>query len=31
MVIEGDLRSVFYIENGTVISFKIGSHAVYRQ
>jgi hypothetical protein len=31
LVIEGDLRAVFYIEGGTVISFNIGSHAVYRQ
>ena len=31
LVIEGDLRAVFYIEGGSVISFNIGSHAVYRQ
>jgi len=31
LVIEGDLRAVFYIEGGAVISFNIGSHAVYRQ
>ena len=31
VVIEGDLRVVFYIEGDAVISFNIGSHAVYRQ
>jgi hypothetical protein len=31
LVIEGDLRAVFYIEGGAVISFNIGSHVVYRQ
>ncbi len=28
--IEGDLRAVFYTEGETVISFNIGSHAIYR-
>jgi len=31
VVIEGDLRAVFYIEGNTVVTFGIGSHAVYRQ
>ena len=31
VVIEGDLRTVFYIEGDAVISFNIGSHSVYRQ
>ena len=30
VVIEGDLRAVFYVDGGTVITFNIGSHAVYR-
>lgn len=30
VVIEGDLRAVFYTEGGTVITFNIGSHSVYR-
>ena len=29
VVIEGDLRVVFYIEADTIVSFNIGSHAIY--
>jgi hypothetical protein len=29
VVVEGDLRVVFYIESGTVVSFNIGTHAIY--
>lgn len=28
--VEGDLRVVFYIERDSVVSFNIGSHAIYR-
>ncbi|MBE2204321.1 MAG: hypothetical protein IAE94_08295 [Chthoniobacterales bacterium] len=30
VVIEGDLRAVFFIEGGTVTTFNIGNHSVYR-
>jgi hypothetical protein len=30
VVIEGDLRSVFYLEGNTVFTVDIGSHDVYR-
>lgn len=30
VVIEGDLRVVFYIESGTVWTVDIGTHAIYR-
>ena len=29
--IEGDLRAVFYVENDVVVSFNIGTHAIYEQ
>ena len=29
VVIEGDLRVVFYIEADTIVSFNIGTHAIY--
>ena len=29
VVIEGDLRVVFYIEADTLVSFNIGTHAIY--
>ena len=29
-VIEGDLRSVFYIDGDTVVSFNIGTHQIYK-
>jgi hypothetical protein len=29
VIVEGDLRVVFYIENDTVVSFNIGTHAIY--
>ena len=29
VVIEGDLRVVFYIEGNRVVSFNIGTHAIY--
>jgi len=31
VVIEGNLRVVFYIEGNTVVCFNIGSHDVYRE
>lgn len=31
VVVEGDLRVVFYLEGDRVVSFNIGTHAVYRQ
>jgi mRNA-degrading endonuclease YafQ of YafQ-DinJ toxin-antitoxin module len=30
VVIEGDLRAVFYIEEDTVVTVNIGSHDIYR-
>ncbi len=30
VVIEGDLRSVFYLDGNVVFSVDIGSHAIYR-
>ncbi len=29
--IEADLRALFYIEGGTVVTFNIGSHDVYKE
>jgi mRNA-degrading endonuclease YafQ of YafQ-DinJ toxin-antitoxin module len=29
VVIEGDLRVVFYVEADTIVSFNIGTHAIY--
>jgi len=31
VVIEADLRVVFYIENDLVVSFNLGSHDIYRR
>ena len=31
VVVEGDLRVVFYIENDTPVSFNIGAHAIYSE
>jgi len=28
--VEGDLRSIFYLEGGNVVSIDIGTHAIYR-
>ena len=30
VVLEGDLRAAFFIEDGTVVSFAIGTHAIYK-
>lgn len=30
VVIEGDLRAVFYIDGGTVLTIDLGTHAIYR-
>ena len=29
VVVEGDLRVVFYVEGDAVVSFNIGTHAIY--
>ncbi len=31
VVIEGDLRAVFYLEGNRVITFNIGTHDIYRR
>lgn len=31
VVIEGDLRAVFYIEGNLVVSFNIGTHEIYKR
>lgn len=30
VVIEGDLRAVFYVDGQTVVSFNIGTHQIYK-
>lgn len=30
VVIEGDLRAVFYVDGQTVVSFNIGTHEIYK-
>jgi len=31
VVVEGNLRVVFYVEGDVVVSFNIGTHAIYSQ
>jgi len=31
VVIEGDLRSTFYLDGDTVVSLTIGTHAIYKE